>query len=233
MAEAQEAAALPPQRVTAELLAQVLQEPNVGLLQKVLWLLGADRTTVLVVDALQVEAAGGMMTADGVRRRTLGGVFFQLAREQTTRYERYLLFPRGGHPLSWEEVYTLARMLRTQPPGEARMSKLIIIGRPPGKVETRDKAVVFRLQDKAPSSLPRGLPPIPITPALVWTVVISLRQFNKVRESLATNEDDQLVISGYPCLRGKDHVLLAQSCISVALQRARKAQQRQADETPP
>jgi PHAX RNA-binding domain-containing protein len=233
MAEAQKAAASPPQRVTAEQLAQVLQEPNVPLLQKVLWLLGADRTTILLVDALQIEAAGGMLTNDGTRRRTTGGVFFQLVREQTTRYERYLLFPRGGHPLTWADVHALTPTLAAHPAGEACMIKLSIIGRPE-KVETRDKAVIFRLQGKPPASLPRGLPPIPNTPALTWTVMVSLRQWNRVKDSLATNEQDAIVVEGYPVQRGSQLVLMAQSCISVALQRAQKqARQQQADETPP
>ena len=110
--------------------------------------------------------------------------------------------------------------------------KLTLIGRP-GKVETRGQAVVFRMQGKPPGALPRGLPPMPSTPALTWNVMVALRQWNRVKDSLAANQDDQLIIEGYPMMQGSEPVLLAQSCTSVALQRAQKqAQQAAAGETP-
>ena len=65
---------------------------------------------------------------------------------------------------------------------------------------------------------------MPNTPALTWTVMVALRQFNRVQESLAANQDDHLIVEGYPMQQGSQLVLLAQSCTSVALQRAQKAQ---------
>ena len=110
--------------------------------------------------------------------------------------------------------------------------KLTLIGRP-GKVETRGQAVVFRMQGKPPGSLPRGLPPVPAQTPMTWNVMVALRQWNRVKDSLAANQDDQLIIEGYPVLQGSQHVLLAQSCTSVALQRAQKAApQPAAGETP-
>ena len=104
--------------------------------------------------------------------------------------------------------------------------KLTLIGRP-GKVETRGQAVIFRMQGKPPASLPRGLPPVPSTPGMAWNVMVALRQWNRVQDSLATNQEDQLIIEGYPLMQGSQHVLLAQSCTSVALQRVQKAAQQQ------
>jgi hypothetical protein len=108
--------------------------------------------------------------------------------------------------------------------------KLTLIGRP-GKVETKEQAVAFRLQGKPPASLPRGLPPLPSTPGLTWNVLVALQQWNRVKDSLAANAEDQLIIEGYPVMQGRDLVLLAQSCTSIALQRTQKAAQRQ--EAPP
>jgi hypothetical protein len=63
--------------------------------------------------------------------------------------------------------------------------------------------------------------------------MVALRQWNRVKDSLAANQEDQLIIEGYPLMQGSEHVLLAQSCTSVALQRAQKAaQQLAAGETP-
>ncbi len=229
--------------LTVEKLAEVLQEPNRPLLTQVLRTLGTDRTTAILTETLTCEANGGMLTKDGTRRRTRGGVLFQLVKQQATPHERRRLFPRPAPPpgqrqpqtpagLTWDEASSLMQTLATEPAGEARTMKLTLIGRP-GQVETRGQAVVFRMQGKPPGSLPRGLPPVPAQAPLTWNVMVALRQWNRVKDSLATNQDDQLIIEGYPVMQGSQHVLLAQSCTSVALQRAQKAaQQPAAGETP-
>ena len=231
--------------VTVDHLAETLQESNRPLLRRVLRVLGHDRTAALLAAALQCEATGGMLTADGTRRRTPGGVFFHLARQQASPKERQRLFPRpgpsthhapsAGHDTSvgvppsqvlpWDEVFPIIQTLATHLPGEARTMKLTLIGRP-GPVEVREQAVVFRMQGKAPGPLPKGLPPLPSTPALTWNVLVALRQWNRVKDSVATNQDDQLIIEGYPVLQGTEHVLLAQNCTSVALQRAQREDQK-------
>jgi len=229
--------------LTVDTLAEVLQEPNRPLLTQVLQILGPDRTTAVLTDTLHCEANGGLLTTDGTRRRTPGGTFFQLVRQQARPHERQRLFPRPpsqhrqGQPqapavLTWEEASALVQTLATAPPGEARTMKLTLIGRP-GKVETRGQAVVFQMQGKPPGPLPKGLPPLPPGPALTWTVMVALRPWNRVHESVATNPEDQLIIEGYPALQGTQHVLLAQSCVSMLQQRAQKQarQQPQAETT--
>jgi hypothetical protein len=203
--------------LTVEQLAAVLQEPKRALLTKVLRTLGVDRTTAILADTLQREAAGGMLTKDATRRRTPGGVFFQLVRQQASPQERRRLFPHHAKPppsqaplpaLTWNEVPTIIQTLATAPAGEARTMKVTLIGRP-GTVEVRGQAVVFRMQGKPPGSLPRGLPPVPATPPITWNVMVALRQWNRVQGSLTAHPDDQLIIEGYPLMQGTQHVLLA------------------------
>jgi PHAX RNA-binding domain len=102
--------------LTVEQLAAVLQEPKRALLIKVLRTLGVERTTAILADTLQREAAGGMLTKDATRRRTPGGVFFQLVRQQASPQERQRLFPHHAKPpqpqaplpaLPWDEVPTI------------------------------------------------------------------------------------------------------------------------------
>ena len=81
---------------TVEHLAQVLQEPNRPLFMQVLRTLGQVCCRAILGDTLQCEANGGMCTKDGSRRRTPGGVFFQLARERATTHERWRRFPRSA-----------------------------------------------------------------------------------------------------------------------------------------
>src|SRR6516164_6250941 len=128
--------------LTGETLAEILQEPKVPLLRKVLQTLGQDRCAAILADTLMCETNGGMLTKDGTRRRTPGGVFFQLVKKQATRQERHRLFytptPRHqqtptpaqphAHPQAptWEEVHALGSTLSQ---GEATV-KLTLIGRP-------------------------------------------------------------------------------------------------------
>ena len=78
--------------LTGETLAAILQEPKVPLLRQVLRTLGQDRCAAILADTLTSEANGGMLTKDGTRRRTPGGVFFQLVKERATPKERHRLF---------------------------------------------------------------------------------------------------------------------------------------------
>jgi PHAX RNA-binding domain len=81
--------------LTGETLAAILQEPQVPLLRQVLRTLGQDRCAAILADTLACEASGGMHTKDGTRRRTPGGVFFQLVMTQATPKERQRLFYRA------------------------------------------------------------------------------------------------------------------------------------------
>jgi PHAX RNA-binding domain len=220
--------------LTGETLAAILQEPQVALLRQVLRTVGPERGAAILADTLACEARGGMRTTDGTRRRTPGGVFFQLVKERATPQERQRLFsrarpqpPKAPAPLqappqapTWEEVQAV---VHTLPQGEATV-KLTLIGRPALEaIQTRPTYVAFRLQGKAPGPLPKGLPPVPDQHPILWLVVIALRQWNRVQASLAAHADDTLIIEGHPVVAGDGtHVLLAQTCTSVVQQRAKK-----------
>jgi hypothetical protein len=220
--------------LTGETLAAILQEPKVALLRQVLRTVGPERCAAILADTLACEARGGMRTTDGTRRRTPGGVFFQLVKERATPTERQRLFsrarpqpPKAPAPLqappqapTWEEVQAV---VHTLPQGEATV-KLTLIGRPALEaIQTRPTYVAFRLQGKAPGPLPKGLPPVPDQHPILWLVVIALRQWNRVQDSLAAHADDTLIIEGHPVVAGDGtHVLLAQTCTSVVQQRAKK-----------
>jgi hypothetical protein len=231
--------------LTADKLAKILHEPKRFLLQRVLRTVGQDMAADILVTTLQCEANGGMLTKDGTRRRTPGGTFFWLLRDRVTGTARQQLFPprsernrrkaRAGRPrrrphvepqaLTWEDAKTLIQVLATASIGEAHRMKLTLIGRPGGKVATRNQCVVFRMHGKAPSGLPKGLPPVPKETPLTWTVFVALRQWNRVKDSVTTDQNDQLIIEGYPAREDNQLVLLAQNCTTVAMQRAQKAAQ--------
>ena len=55
--------------------------------------MGLEFVQTVVNDALEIEAQGGLMVTDGSRRRTLGGVFFYLAKERLPPDTRNEIFP--------------------------------------------------------------------------------------------------------------------------------------------
>ncbi len=68
-------------------------------LARIVRTLGEERAAALLAQATAVEAQGGLLLPDGTRR-TKGGVFFRLAREQTSPQERARIWPwtRGPKP---------------------------------------------------------------------------------------------------------------------------------------
>jgi len=62
--------------LTADVLAEALQEPKKALLAKVLRTIGPERCAAIFAETLTIEANGGMLVQAGDRRRTPGGTFF-------------------------------------------------------------------------------------------------------------------------------------------------------------
>src|SRR5262245_52716731 len=54
--------------------------------------LGESAAQRLLDETLKIESEGGLMTGDGQRRRTPGGVFFHLARRELPKDERVRIF---------------------------------------------------------------------------------------------------------------------------------------------
>lgn len=80
------------EKVTVGRLAKVLHESEHKALARVLKVLGEERCVVLLAEALLREHQGGMLTRDGARQRTLGGVFLALCRQHATPAERRAMF---------------------------------------------------------------------------------------------------------------------------------------------
>jgi hypothetical protein len=84
--------------VTFTLITKQLGEVNMKPQQhikKIIRVLGSGQALLLLTEAMNVEAAGGMMCLDGSRRRTPGGIFFFLAKQKHPD-----LFPKR----SWKET---------------------------------------------------------------------------------------------------------------------------------
>jgi hypothetical protein len=157
--------------LTAHTLAETLQEPNTALLAKVLRLLGQERCSAILTDALTTEASGGMLTKDGTRRRTPGGTFFHLVRDQCTQEERARLFPyvpsqkplrpgqsaQPAHPVqpdAMPRALTLDLWKGLTPMPVTATLKLVLRDLP----ETRESGgLVYMAFQNEPRGLPKGI----------------------------------------------------------------------------
>jgi hypothetical protein len=196
-------------------------------LQRVIEHIGVDRARQLVDRAREVDAEGGMLTCDESRRRTLGGVFFQLAREHIPRIPP----PPRKRRLRWPEAAEVAAeaaaAMADSNEREESSVKITLIGRP-GRTITRGAVVVTMMYNKSRPTLPKQLPKLSgadvETP---YTVFIAAKQWRKVEEALR-DKDDALIIEGYPFLDPdvKGICVFAKSTTTKLLQRARREEQR-------
>lgn len=220
-----------------EEIAQALTEKNVPLVRIVVEVLGPERAQAFLRQALEVEAQGGMMTSNQSRRRTPGGVFFQLIRKGITKEERKAIFPvtrpqkkkrtktttqKAPTPtMTWDEAKAMiAQAIKAT--GEARTVKVTLIGRPLKVIQQKD-CVVVSMKGREPKTLPKGLPPVPEGSAITWAVFIVNKQWSKVKESIEKNQDDALIIEGYPIVgKGGVAAVMTTNCKSVMMERAQR-----------
>lgn len=150
--------------LTADMLAQVLQEPEKALLARVLRQLGQERCAAILAATLEVESTGGLMLRDGSRRRTPGGTFFQLVKDSCSAKQRFFLF-------------------RFQP---AKRPSSPAGNRPPTSVHRQAPPAPRTLQIASPAQAPvtltldhwKGLTPMPVTA----TLKLVLRDLPETRE---------------------------------------------------
>lgn len=87
------------QRKLYESIAEALGESdNVPLreLEALVHVCGVSFAQAILKETEEIEAGGGLMTSDGGKRRTKGGVFFFLARYRMSRNARYIVYNRKG-----------------------------------------------------------------------------------------------------------------------------------------
>ncbi len=209
-------------------------------IKQVIYVLGEERALAFLAEAQQVEANGGLLTDDGQKRRSPGGVYFKLVKDKVSGQERGRIFnpskqkPRPKlklEPPEWEVLLPLVEEFLANPsPGEGDKVKLTLIGRP-GKVIEKDAVVMTTMQGSKAPSLPKGLPAPPPKPT-TYLVFIAAKQWRKVRAAIAADPADKLIIEGYPSLDtrigGGTMCLYAQSVTTTALQRAKWADKAEA-----
>lgn len=232
---------------TAAEIADQLQEKAPGPRAKISQMVeyaGLDFVRRVVEETFEIWELGGMLVDNGSRPRTLGGIFFFLAKQQMTDEVRRKVFPpprppkerrpasekpQGPPPLPglvWEERDEILKTLLAEP-GTADSNRITLTGRPQ-RIQNHKEYVAFRIEDglKQPA-LPRGVPRVmeALSPAL-YAVYAAPKQWKKVEAAL-NDPNDVLIIEG-TCAsdpRSSGIVIFATTLTTRALQRERFAQQ--------
>lgn len=104
--------------------------------------------------------------------------------------------------------------------------KTTVIGRPK-QIKKLDTCTLLVLGQKAPPTMPKGLPPVPDTSKATIAVFVANKQWEKVEAALKADPQDEAIIEGYPVHDPKNQLtgVWAQSCTSKNLQRARREAQ--------
>lgn len=222
----------------AQRIATQLEEPLLWLVQNVINVLGEERAQELLQQTLAIEAEGGILTVSGERRRTPGGVYLKLLKEQASADEQERIFAGGPKtkprpaqeaaeaanppplgPLPWEEARPeISRLIKL--PLERASVKITLVGRP-SQVSKTKSCVVVAMKGSRPPSLPKGLPPAPDGSDFSYAVFISLRHWAKVAPVMAQDKDERLLVEGYPIFDPKRGitVILAQNVRTVNMSR--------------
>ena len=223
-----------PQTAAADIAAQLDESaPHViGQIQRIVDHLGAEAAYGFLDKTKQSLAEGGVLTHDGKRKRTPGGTFFFLVRGGVTAEQHQAIWPEHQLPghlrprrtkpprLTWDEARTAIPDALSQQ-GTAMSAKLTLVGRP-GKIIEKEHVIITTLTSEKAPSIPRGVPKAPEAP-VVYLVFIARKQWERVAESLAADEDDRLVVTGYPVLDKETEaiVVLGQS-VTTTIQQEQK-----------
>lgn len=201
---------------------------------------GADWARALAREALTLEAAGGRVRRDG-ERRTVGGIFFRLAKRRLTDDDRLFIWlelrdrprperARASRVPSWAERGGAVSEAASAP-GKGQSVKITLVGRP-GKIVERDTYITTIIEAGKLPPLPKGLPTPPATTAS-YMVYIAKRHWNRVAAAIAEPED-ALIIEGVP-LADREHGLYAVFALHVttkSLQTALRRQEAAAEAAP-
>lgn len=195
----------------------------------------------------EIEAQGGMLTNNGKRRRTPGGVFFHLVRGDITDTAlRNYIFDPPDKPKPYKKKRKKASPAAAEPGerwedrsawiaaadvGRATTVKVTIIGRPAGKPVVREGFTLLRFAHTPRlDSMPKGLPVPAKAPETPYVVYVAAKQWRRVAEAIQ-NPEDLLICEGVQTWDAHHQAItvFASSCTTKLIQQGQKAAQRAAE----
>ena len=129
-------------------IAHKLGECRYGIIKqirRIVALCGADFAREMYAATAKIEANDGMILPDNSRRRTQGGVFFQLVHAKLDKTQSnqvaYGIATVGVPLLSWTNRIAIVQALQSEPEVIESM-KISLRGRP-GRIEKRPEVIVY------------------------------------------------------------------------------------------
>ena len=194
----------------AQEIAQKLNESDetpVKQIQQMIELCGVDFVNAVMQETEQIEADGGMTTHDEKRRRTIGGVFFFIAKGKMDAELRQQIFPNFGQSKSytvyppgieWDAHEGIVHdLLDEEEQGEIRNIELKLVCRP-GEVFIEGSSVIATITQteiKAPP-YPKGVPAPPTEPATRYSIYMGMKHWEPVVDALGKDPRDWMVVEG-------------------------------------
>lgn len=192
-------------------IAEELGETARPVLSKIwyiIYLKGLDFAEDLLRETHAIEAAGGMFLEREQRRRTPGGVFFQLVKDRVTGRERHLIFEarkqkqQGGKRAPRPPGATIWA-------GPAR-DRAVDRWSAAGSVASADTGLWKgkhcednRDWSACPDRLAIATEGLPAPPAQTkYLVLLAKKQWTTVAEAIQA-EDDALIVEGYPAYESR------------------------------
>lgn len=197
-----------PVRYITQQLGETAKQAR-GMIWRIVHECGAEQALEWLREAQEIEAHGGMLTEDGERRRTPGGVFFRLVRDKlggsgalgdARAMERYRAIfgtprwrerarPGSGDaapppppaPIPWEERAAHWRALEARS-GGATALKLELTGKPGNVIEKERQTMLMLTHHGALPPMPRAVPVPPEPIDLAYIVTINAKHWRPAQE---------------------------------------------------
>lgn len=191
-------------------------------IRRIVTMLGTEPALSLLDDALKIDREGGLMTDDGNRQRTIGGVYFKLAKNTMSQEQRSKLFVPPWWPkdkpdeipqYDWAERIEDVHQIQGGDRGHAEME--IRMTGIPAKIIDRGSAILLVMMDKPPTTFPKGLPALPEGKQPVSLAIVVKKQWEEIEDKIEKGHRVSLV--GYPIYddKLKQITILTKTCKAV------------------
>ena len=232
------------ERTLARRIADELNEREPGqhaLIRRIVGHLGVGLSLVFLQKAHEAEEQGGMVLQDGTTRRTPGGVFFRIVKDQAKDYghpDIGTLFwnhpKRVGppppptppkerpKPLFWmERLDILSQLAEQGKSGMITTAVLKVIGKVTEHYDHPSGCTVLRLVSTITPAVPRGVPAPQETPT-IYAIYLGNRLWGRIAQA-ATDSEDEIIVEGFPQLDSESGTiaLYARKTTSKKLEAAR------------